>query len=46
MLHIVSQAIPPDNRDVYRRAVGAARAALERVMLRRNHAARGSSRYS
>ena len=32
MLHIVSQAIPPDNGDAYRNAVATARAALERAV--------------
>lgn len=32
MLRIVSQAIPPDNRETYRRAVAGARAALERAV--------------
>jgi hypothetical protein len=32
MLRIVSQTIPPDNRDTYRRAVAEARAALERAV--------------
>jgi hypothetical protein len=32
MLRIVSQAIPPDNQETYRRALAAARAALERAV--------------
>ena len=32
MLRIVSQAIPPDNGETYRRAVAEARAALERAV--------------
>ena len=35
MLHIVSQAIPPDNGDAYRSAVATARAALERAVAER-----------